>query len=105
MTATDTYYNLSGLAYTTGAMGTAGVNFDQTQYQYDADGNEDRVMDQLGTITRTVYDGQGRKVSVWVGTNDTPTSGYGPRPTTRAPATWWKRSRTSTTAAAWATGT
>ncbi|QJW98452.1 RHS repeat-associated core domain-containing protein [Frigoriglobus tundricola] len=75
VTAVDTYYNLSGLTYTTGVMGTAGVNFDQTQYQYDVDGNLCRTVDQLGTITRTVYDGQGRKVSVWVGTNDTPTSG------------------------------
>jgi YD repeat-containing protein len=51
------------------------VNFDRTQYQYDTDGNLCRTQDQLGTITRTVYDGHGRKTSVWVGTNDTPGSG------------------------------
>ena len=72
---TDTYYNLSGLTYTTAAMGTAGTNFDQTQYQYDVDGNQSRTVDQLGTITRTVYDGQRRVLSTWVGTNDTPASG------------------------------
>jgi len=74
---TDVYYNLSGVTYwTSAALGTAGVNYDRTQYQYDADGNLCRTLDQLGTITRTVYDGQGRKVSMWVGTNDTPATGY-----------------------------
>ena len=33
-------------------------------------------MDQLGTITRTVSDGQGRKLSTRVGTDDTPTTGF-----------------------------
>jgi hypothetical protein len=35
----------------------------------------DKVESPTGTITRTVYDGLGRVVSVWVGTNDTPSSG------------------------------
>ncbi|OWK35000.1 Alkaline phosphatase [Fimbriiglobus ruber] len=73
--ATDAYFNLGGLTYSTGTMGTAGVNFYQTQYGYDADGWQNRVVDPTGTITRTVYDGQGRVVSAWVGTDDTPTSG------------------------------
>ena len=33
------------------------------------------VQTPTGTITRTVYDGLGRVVSTWVGTNDTPASG------------------------------
>ena len=72
----DSYFNLSGLTYTTAVMGTAGVNFYQTQYAYDSRGRQNRVVSPTGTITRTVYDGLGRVVSVWVGTNDTPASGY-----------------------------
>ena len=33
-------------------------------------------MSAAGTITRVVYDGEGRVLSTWVGTNDTPASGY-----------------------------
>ena len=71
----DDYFNLGGLTYTSGSMGTSGVNYYATLFGYDADGNQDRVENAQGTITRTVYDGQGRVVSTWVGTNDTPTSG------------------------------
>jgi len=77
MTAAYDYFNLAGLTWATGViLGTAGVNYDATQYAYAADGGVEREVDQLGTITRTVYDDLGRKVSVWVGTNDTPASGY-----------------------------
>ena len=34
--AADSYFNLSGLAYTTAVMGAVGVNFYQTQYAYDS---------------------------------------------------------------------
>lgn len=34
------------------------------------------TFDADGNITRDVYDGLGRETSVWVGTNDTPISGY-----------------------------
>jgi len=71
----DDYFNLSGLTYTTGVMG-AGVNFYQTQYAYAPGGQLNKVVSAQGTITRMVYDGFGRKVSTWVGTNDTPASGY-----------------------------
>ncbi len=71
----DDYFNLSGLAYTTAVMGAVGVNFYQTQYGYDDDGRLDRTQTGNGTIYRTVYDGLGRVVSQWVGTDDTPGDG------------------------------
>jgi RHS repeat-associated protein len=75
-TTVDSYFNLSNLAYTTAVMGTVGVNFYQTQIAYDSRGRQNRVLSPTGTITRTVYDGLNRVVSQWVGTNDTPGSGY-----------------------------
>ena len=57
-------------------MGTSGTNYYPTQIAYDHDGRKNRVVSSSGTIYRTVYDGQGRVVSEWVGTNDTPASGY-----------------------------
>ncbi len=72
----DQYFDLSGLSYSTGAMGTAGTNYYQTTYAYNDMGLLDKVVSPTGTITRTVYDGQGRAVSLWVGTDDTPTSGW-----------------------------
>jgi YD repeat-containing protein len=75
VTETDAYFNLSGLTYTTGALGTAGTNYYATTYGYDSDGRPARVQAPTGTIDRTVYDGQGRVVSTWAGTDDTPASG------------------------------
>jgi RHS repeat-associated protein len=73
---TDDYFNLAGLTYaTTPNLGTENTNFYRTRYGYDSRGNNDRVQAPTGTITRTVFDGLGRAVSSWVGTNDTPTSG------------------------------
>jgi RHS repeat-associated protein len=73
----DSYFNLGGLAYSTAAnIGTEGVNFYRTRFQYDDKGNLTRTVSPQGTISRTVYDGQSRPVSQWVGTDDTPTSGY-----------------------------
>ena len=58
---TDNYFNLGGLAYSTDTnIGTENVNFYRTSYQYDTDGNQCRVVDPQGTITRTVFDGQAR---------------------------------------------
>jgi RHS repeat-associated protein len=76
LVTSDSYFNLSGLTYTTAVMGAVGVNFYQTQIAYDSRGRQNRVVSPTGTITRTVYDGLGRVVSQWVGTNDTPASGY-----------------------------
>jgi RHS repeat-associated protein len=73
----DDYFNLTGLTYsTTPYLGTANVNYYTTTYAYDDDGRLNRVQDPTGTITRTVYDGRGDVISTWVGTNDTPSSGY-----------------------------
>ncbi|HLJ96277.1 MAG TPA: SBBP repeat-containing protein, partial [Gemmataceae bacterium] len=73
----DAYFNLVGVPYSTNTyLGTAGTNFNATQYAYDtARGWRTRVLDATGTINRTVYDSLGRVVSTWVGTNDTPASG------------------------------
>jgi RHS repeat-associated protein len=75
VTSVDVYFDLSGLTYSTGTMGTSGTNYYQTTLGYDADGRQSRVVEPTGTITRTVMDGRGRTVSVWVGTSDTPGSG------------------------------
>jgi hypothetical protein len=63
----DSYFNLSGLTYTAAVMGVVGVNFYQTQYGYDADGRQNRVVSPTGTVYRTVFDGLNRVVSQWVG--------------------------------------
>src|SRR5262249_17643810 len=69
------YFNQSGLAYlSTPVLGTEGVNFYDTRYGYDDRGHLGRVQHPTGTIDRTVYDGLGRVVSTWEGTNDTPAS-------------------------------
>jgi YD repeat-containing protein len=73
----DAYFNLSGLTYSTAAnLGTENVNFYRTRYAYDSRGRLNRVQLPTGTIERTVYDDLGRVVSTWLGTNDTPGSGY-----------------------------
>ncbi len=51
-------------------------NYYVTTYQYDHLGDLDKTVSPDGTIDRTVYDTLGREVSTWVGTDDTPTSGY-----------------------------
>ncbi|MGH7222008.1 MAG: hypothetical protein ACRELF_02140, partial [Gemmataceae bacterium] len=63
------------MAYSTGTMGTVNVNYYQTNYGYDSNGNLVRTQTPNGTIYRTVYNSLGEEVSDWVGTNDTPTSG------------------------------
>jgi RHS repeat-associated protein len=73
--AEDSYFNLGGLAYTAGVMGTLNVNYYQTQYGYDNRGRLVRTQTANGTIYRTVYNSLSEAVSDWVGTNDTPTSG------------------------------
>jgi RHS repeat-associated protein len=73
----DDYVNFDGLTYSTGLyLGTQGANYYATQFAYDQRGRPNRTVSPTGTITRTVYDGLGRVVSTWVGTNDTPASGY-----------------------------
>jgi regulation of enolase protein 1 (concanavalin A-like superfamily) len=53
-------------------------NYNATTYGYDGQDNQDKVVSPTGTITRTVYDGFNRVVSVWVGTNDTVTGYWSP---------------------------
>jgi RHS repeat-associated protein len=73
---TDQYFSLDGITYSADPyLGTAGSNYYATTYSYDHQGRLDRTVSPTGTITRTVYDGLGRVVSTWVGTNDTPAGG------------------------------
>ncbi|MBA4192465.1 MAG: hypothetical protein C0467_31235, partial [Planctomycetaceae bacterium] len=77
LVTSDAYFDLSGLTYSTStSLGTVGVNFYRTQYVYDTNGNLSKTVSAEGTIYRTVYDGQRRPVSEWVGTDDTPTTGF-----------------------------
>ena len=75
--STDRYFSLTGQdAWVEGAAyGSEGVNFYRTRFGYDERGRPSRVQLPTGTIQRTVYDGLGRVVSTWLGTNDTPPSG------------------------------
>jgi YD repeat-containing protein len=75
VTSEDGYYNLGGLTYSTGTMGTLNTNYYQTNYGYDSAGRLVRTQTPNGTIYRTVYNSLDEAVSDWVGTNDTPTSG------------------------------
>jgi RHS repeat-associated protein len=73
------YFNLGGLSYGTALVltgATENTNYYRTRYQYDHRGRLERTQTPSSTVYRTVYDGQGRAVSQWVGTNDTPGSGY-----------------------------
>jgi RHS repeat-associated protein len=73
---TDAYFNLSGVTYATSTyIGTLNTNYYKTLFDYDSRGRLDRTLMPTGTINRTVYDGLGRVVSTWVGTDDTPSSG------------------------------
>lgn len=52
-------------------VGSAGTNYDQTEFGYDVSGVQNRVMTSAGTITRTVYNPCDWVLSVWIGTDDT----------------------------------
>src|SRR5262249_54044338 len=57
-------------------LGTAGTNFYRTEQGYDVKGRANRSVTPSGTIHRTVYDTHDNAVSEWVGTDDTPTTGF-----------------------------
>ena len=63
--------------------GTSSANYNETSYGYDTLGRQNMQKTPGGTITRSVYDAQGRTVAVYVGTDDTnatdadPTGGNG----------------------------
>jgi YD repeat-containing protein len=72
----DAYFDFTSLSYSTStSLGTEGVHFHRTRYDYDAEGRQNKVTSPAGTITRMVFDGPGRVVSEWVGINDTPEAG------------------------------
>lgn len=50
--------------------GTEGTHYDSTRFGYDNGGRRARVLAPHGTISRTVYDGVGRPIESWMGTND-----------------------------------
>jgi RHS repeat-associated protein len=78
----DEYFSLAGVTYSTSqaVLGTASNdsstgNRHTTLYKYDERGRLERVEDATATVTRTEYDVRGLVTQVWVGTDDTPTSG------------------------------
>jgi Putative Ig domain len=78
-TEEDDYYYLSGgwsYSNTSQTLGSSSTNYYSTTYAYNADGYLDKTVTPSGTIYRTVYNGQGWVISTWVGTDDTPTTGY-----------------------------
>jgi RHS repeat-associated protein len=77
VTRQDDYFNLSGLTYSTSQfIGTLDTHYYKTLIDYNKRGRVNRTVTPTGTINRTEYDLLGRVVSVWVGTNDTPGSGF-----------------------------
>jgi RHS repeat-associated protein len=72
----DAYFNLTGLTYSSSSatLGTAGTNYYPTLYGYDEFGRQNHVVDPTGNITDTIYDGFGRAIATWQGTDDVPTS-------------------------------
>ena len=66
VTAVRVYHNIPSLGE-----GNSTANYDETTFDYDSMGRQNRVKSPNGTITRTVYDVRGLVDSVWVGTNDT----------------------------------
>jgi RHS repeat-associated protein len=76
--AQDQYFTLSGTSYSqsTATLGTSGTNYHRTQVSFDKLGRVERTISPAGTISRTVFDGPGRVTSQWIGTVDTPTSGF-----------------------------
>lgn len=77
VTQEDEYFKLAGLTYSTStSLGTEGEHFYRSRLGYDHRGRLSRTVASTGTITRTVYDGRSRESSIWIGTDDTPTSGW-----------------------------
>jgi RHS repeat-associated protein len=74
----DQYFDLTSVTYSQSSvtLGTSGTNFYRAEQAYDKQGLPTRTVSPTGTIYRTVNDGRGLVVSKWVGTDDTPTSGF-----------------------------
>ncbi len=75
-THSDDYFTFSGLSYgPSPSLGVQGTHFLRSSVNYNSAGLEDRMVDPTGTVSRTYRDALGRVKSVWIGTDDTPTSG------------------------------
>jgi RHS repeat-associated protein len=74
----DQYFDLTGVTYSQSSvtLGTAGTNYLRTQFFYGKLGQLEKTVSPSGTIYRTWFDGQARPLSTWVGTDDTPTTGF-----------------------------
>lgn len=89
----DEYFSLNGLVYSTtnarlsgsGSNDSSVGNYHATQYDYDNYGQVKRIISPSGTITRIERNAREQVVSEWIGTDDTPTSG------------WWTPSNTAGT--------
>lgn len=57
--------------------GNSTSNYDETKLVYDEMGRVLATEDATGTINRTVYDGLGRPIETWIGTDDTGFPGTG----------------------------
>ncbi len=76
-THTDSYFDLTGVTYSTAAdIGTLGTHRYRTEQGYGKQGQANKSVSAAGTITRTETDALGRVTSTWVGTDDTPTTGF-----------------------------
>ncbi|MFT3787346.1 MAG: hypothetical protein QM770_14460 [Tepidisphaeraceae bacterium] len=80
---TNEYFSLSGTTYSQGTaeFGTSSNdsstgNYHSTSFRRGPLGNLEGTTTPGGTITRTEYNALGLPESVWVGTDETPTSGY-----------------------------
>jgi YD repeat-containing protein len=81
----DQFFSIKDLTYSMASAHIGGTssndsstgNYCATFYGYDDMGNQSRVVDPTGTITRTVYDSVGQVVGTWIGdgTDDTVASG------------------------------
>ncbi len=56
-------------------VGIPHVHYEQTIFAYDSMGRRSRIVEPEGTITRLLYDRQGRVTEVWIGTDDGSESG------------------------------
>lgn len=84
------FTNLAGSTKTavlSGILFDSAGNYYPTRYHYDDRGRQDAVYHPTGTIDHTVYDGQGRVIANYVGTDDQPSAGNDDwSPSTQGPA-------------------
>jgi uncharacterized delta-60 repeat protein/RHS repeat-associated protein len=81
----DAYFSISGFTYATANFNitsatasndTASGNEHSAFYAYDERGRVKRIELPTGTIERLIYDALGHLTSDWIGTDDTPASGF-----------------------------